>query len=188
MNILDPDDPFFCKYDGSEFGPIQNRKGSMLAEYGKVTGVDWCTATSLRRSLAPHIQRNSEMQTRAKAVGQHSAAVDSKYYDTSDRAARAGAMFHILNQEVDSASLIDDSGVTPEILAKRRKIEDEDNMSKINKAMETVKRSVSKNVQLGKNCKVAPSDRQFLQDSLSKSGKFSDMLSSLRKFPGRVIQ
>ena len=72
---------FFCKYDGSEFGPMQRRKGSIMEEYGKVTGVEWCTATSLRRSLAPHIQRNSQMQTRAKAVAQHSAAVDSKYYD-----------------------------------------------------------------------------------------------------------
>ena len=178
---------FFCKYDKSEFGPIQNRKGSMLAEYGKVTGVDWCTATSLRRSLAPHIQRNPEMQTRSKAVAQHSAAVDSKYYDRSEGAARAGALYHILNKEVDSASLIDDSGVTPEIRAKRKKIEEEDNDAKVQKAMETVKRSTSKKVQLGKNCKVAPSDRQFLQDSLGKDGKYSDMLLSLRKFPGRVI-
>ena len=179
---------FFSKYDKSEFGPIQNRKGSMLAEFGKVTGVDWCTATSLRRSLAPHIQRNPEMQTRSKAVAQHSAAVDSKYYDRSEGAARAGALYHILNKEVDSASLIDDSGVTPEIRAKRKKIEEEDNDAKVQKAMETVKRSTSKKVQLGKNCKVAPSDRQFLQDSLGKDGKYSDMLLSLRKFPGRVIQ
>ena len=179
---------FFCKYDGSEFGPMQRRKGSMMEEYGKVAGVEWCTATSLRRSLAPHIQRNSQMQLRAKAVAQHSAAVDSKYYDRSEGAARAGALYHILNKEVDSASLIDDSGVTPEILAKRKKIEEDDNDLKVQKAMETVQRRTSKKVKLGKSCKVAPSDRQFLQDSLSKDGKFSDMLPSQRKFPGRVIQ
>ena len=180
----DPEAAFFSKYDGKPFGPMQNRKGSILEEFGKVTEVDWLTATSLRRSLEPAIQGNDIMKTRSKTIAQHSAATGSKHYDKTEPQFRAAAMHFIGTQEGSNSPAIRDE-VSEEVAAKRARIEKDDNAAKISAALANVQKSKERNQQLGKNCNVLYKDRQFLQKAFSEGGKYHTFLASYDKFPSK---
>ena len=160
----------------------------MMAEFGKVTGIDWCTQTSLRRSLEAPIQSNEAMKTRSKTIAQHSAAVGSKHYDRTAEQFRAAAMHHIGTQDGSagpSGSKRVKDKISDELAAKRARMEKEDDQAKISHALENVQKQKKRNMKLGKNCKVLPESRLFLQKSLSKDGKYGRFLAEYDKFPSK---
>lgn len=186
--VLDPKAPFFCKFDGKPFGQLVNKKGSLMAEFGEITGIDWCTQTSLRRSLEKPIQSNEAMKTRSKTIAQHSAAIGSKYYDRTAEEFRAAAMHHIGTQDGSagpSGSKRVQEEVSDELAAKRKRMKKEDEQAKITHALENVQKHKKRNMKLGKTCKVLPDSRLFLQTSLSKDGKYGRFLAEYSKFPSK---
>ena len=165
-----------------------NKKGSMMAEFGEVAGVDWCTQTSLRRSLEKPIQSNEAMKTRSKTVAQHSSSVGSKFYDRTAPEFRAAAMHHIGSQDGSDLPASQKRGhekISDELASKRARIEKEDNAAKIKSALENVQKSKKRNVKLGKSCKVLPENREFLQIELSKGGRYEQFLAGYDKFPSK---
>ena len=183
-SFSDPGAAFFSKYDGKNFGPIQNRKGSILEEFGKVTNVDWMTATSLRRQLEPVIQGNDVMKTRSKSIAQHTAATGSRHYDRTEPEFRAAAMHHIGTQDGSDISKRKDD-ISEEVASKRARIEKEDDAAKISAALANIQKSKLRNVQLGKTCNVLPQDRGFLQSVFSKGGEYHKYLDHDNKFPSK---
>ena len=159
----------------------------MMEEFGEVAGIDWCTQTSLRRSLERPIQSNEHMKTRSKTVAQHSSSVGSKFYDRTAPEFRAAAMHHIGTQ--DGSDLPPQKRgqekISEELAAKRARIEKEDEDAKIKSALENVQRSKKRNVPLGKSCKIVPEDREFLQIELSKGGRYGQFLKGYQKFPSK---
>ena len=163
---------------------MQRRKGSILEEFGDVTGVEWMTATSLRRSLEPAIQGNHAMKMRSKSIAQHSAATGSKHYDRTDPEVRAAAM-HFIGTQDGSDKPTSKEEISDEVAKKRARIEKEDDAAKISAAVANVQKEKDRKVQLGKNCNLLPKDRRFLQKELSKGGKYHKFLNSLDKFPSK---
>ena len=166
---------------------MQNRKGSILEEFGLVTNIGWCTQTSLRRSLEPSIQGNEVMRTRSKSIAQHSAATGSKHYDRTEPEFRAAAMHYIGTQDGSNVPSTSRVEITEEVAAKRARLEEEDNNAKISQALENVQKSKKRNFTLGKNCKLLPEDREFLQNAFSKGGKFGQFLAPFEKFPSKYL-
>ena len=159
-----------------------------MAEFGEVAGIDWCTQTSLRRSLEKPIQSNEAMKLRSKTVAQHSSSVGSKFYDRTAPEFRAAAMHHIGTQDGSDLPPSKKRGqekISDELAAKRARMEKEDDDAKIQSALENVQKSKKRNVPLGKTCKVVPEDREILQIELSKGGRYGQFLSDYQKFPSK---
>ena len=71
-----------------------------------------------------------------------------------------------------------------EVLAKRRKLDEEDTRDSHQKAKETIARTkVTRQVVLGKNCKLLPRNRSFLQEMFSSTGILSSLGLFKSKFP-----
>ena len=77
--------------------------------------------------------------------------------------------------------------ISGELAAKRARIEKQDDEAKITHALENVRKQQHRNVKLGRKCKVLPSSRLFLQQSLSKGGKYERCLAEYDRFPSKYI-
>ena len=133
------------------------------------------------------------MKLRSKTVAQHSAAVGSRHYDRTASEFRAAAMHHIGTQDgSDIPSPSRKKGraqeeISGELAVKRARIEKQDDEAKIKHALENVQKQKNRNVKLGRNCKVLPSSRLFLQQSLSKGGKYERCLAEYDRFPSKYF-
>ena len=179
--MLDPSEYFFMNAKRRRFGNMNNT--AQLKEFSEVTQTLKATTNTFRKAMEPKIQSDQMLKTRSQVVASHDARTGSKYYDHSKSQFRASAM-HFLNPEAN----IDDNEtaeVPEEVKAKRLKMDQEGQKAKLEKAREKLKKDPSKrNVTLGKNCKVRPESRVYMQKAFSDGGVFSHFGFSVGKFPG----
>ena len=183
MCYLDPQAPFFQKYAGNPFAIMKRTKGSILEEYGKVTGVDAPTTTGIRRTVDSHVQSDHNMRTRSKAITQHSAAVGDKHYHKVAPEIRAAAL-HRINQ-VEGIEIQSQSPLSKEVAAKRARLNAGDFETAAANAREVLRKSKrNENIKVGARCKVAPSDRSYLQSVFGAGGELSGVFDITKPFPG----
>ena len=73
------------------------------------------------------------------------------------------------------------------VAEKRSRIEKEDNDAKVARARAVLEKNTRKRkVALGRNCKLLPDDRAFLQNLFSRTGSFGDLKLYDSKFPGEL--
>ena len=180
-NIRD-DEYFFLNSKRKKFGPLQNT--SMLREYARVTGTSKATTNTFRKAMEPAIQSNEAMKTRSKVISSHSVATGAKFYDSSAPAFRASALHFMNDGEIEYET----SEVPESVAAKRLKLDEEGQKYNQEKAQERIQKDPSKrNATLGKNCKVTPSARVWMQKAFSKDGVFSGLDLFKSKFPGKFL-
>ena len=89
---------------------------------------------------------------------------------------------HSINQDIKCE---DQAPISKAIAAKRLKLDEAGKKACLEKAkLKLRKDPASRNVTLGKNCKVRPADRVYMQEAFSKDGVFSDLKLFIGKFPG----
>ena len=184
---LDPEEPFFQNINKKPFGNLTNSKGSMLAEFSSVTGVKNFTTTSARRTLQSYIQNNELLKANTSTVSQHSQAVAVKHYDRGDADFRASTMHFIGEKEgtnAVSSNILPDSD---EILAKRRKINEEDMQTAVKKAKETLESANTRNIKVGPRCKIDPDNRKYMQTIFSPGGKLENIVADGKRIKGKKI-
>lgn len=167
---------------------MTNGAGSILAEYGSVTGDIHITTNSLRKELESKVRGSHQMSTRSKDVTMHSQQVGREFYDKTTQEFRASSMFYINSREGNfDNDEVDVVPVPEEIQAKRARLESQAKEVNLQKAKETLAlHQVSRKWVVGKNCTVLPSDREFLQRTLGCNGSLSAMNLHLGKFPGKL--
>ena len=184
---LNTEEPFFQNINKKPFGNLTNSKGSMLAEFESVTGVKNFTTTSARRTLQSYIQNNELLKANTTTVSQHSQAVAVKHYDRGDADFRASAMHFI--GEIEGTNAVS-SNILPdseEILAKRRKINEEDMQTAVKKAKETLESANTRNVKVGPRCKISPDNRKYMQTIFSPGGKLENIVADGKRIKGKKI-
>ena len=165
---------------------MSNKKGSMMHEYGEVTGSDFINQTAIRRTLEPKIQTNEIMKTRSKAIAQHTVGVGQKYYDTTAPAFR-GVSLHLINEAEGTNRLIhEDEDVPDDIAAKRLKLDESDKAANLVNAQKVLEENAMKVVKRKKaGNKMDSDDRNYLQNAFASGGDFEGFFNSFSKFPGR---
>ena len=193
MFRLAPEKPFFSTFVGKPFSPISNTRGSMLEEFSKITKLQNATTNSLRRGLETKIQNEPTLGKRSKAVIQHSEATGKKYYHRTGGEARISAMHYITSKEQESGARDEDnkessSETDDEIASKRTKFEEEDEKASETLARKILEKNASKKkrMKIGKNCKLDPDNRLFLQKLFSSDGDCSSLKLYDGKFPGNI--
>ena len=177
------DEFFFVNHRRKKYGPLVNT--AQLKEYGTVTGTTKVTTNSFRRAMEPAIQSDQALKTRSKDISSHSESTGAKYYDASAPQFRAAAVHFLNDGEIDYASQSVPDDVPDAVAAKRIKLDQEGQKSSLDRAkMKISKDKAKRNVTLGKNCKVAPSHRVFMQESFSKDGIYSGFGLFNDRFPG----
>ena len=180
---LDPQAPFFVNYLGKAFGAMKRNKGSILEEYGKVTGVEAPTTTGIRRTVESHVQSDHNMRTRSKAITQHSAAVGDKHYHKVAPEIRAAAL-HRINQ-VERIEIKSQEPLSKEVAAKRARLNAGDFETAAANAREVLRKSKrNENIKVGARCKVAPSHRSYLQSVFGAGGELSGVFDITKPVPG----
>ena len=180
-NIRD-DEYFFLNSKRKKFGALQNT--AMLREYARVTGTSKATTNTFRKAMEPAIQSNEAMKTRSKVISSHSVETGAKFYDSSAPAFRASALHFMNDGEIEYET----SEVPESLAAKRLKLDEEGQKYNQEKAQERIQKDPSRrNATLGKNCKVTPSARVWMQKAFSKDGVFSGLELFKIKFPGRFL-
>ena len=179
-----PDEPFFQNLNKKPFGVINYGKGSVMAEVNSVTGLNF-TTTAARRTLQPHIQSNDILKARAKTISQHSKEVASKHYDRTAADFRAVAMNIISKVEGTDKVSSNIEEDTEENVAKRRKINEEDQMVAKQKAQETLDNAKKRNFRLGATCKVLPENRKYMQSLFTAGGEFENIVADGTKLKGK---
>ena len=118
-------------------------------------------------------------------MSQHSQAVATKHYDRGDADFRAAAMHHIGENEGTNAvstNIVPDSD---EIVAKRRKINQEDLQIALKKAQETVDQANTRNVKVGARCKIKQDDRKYMQTIFAPGGKLENIVADGERIKGK---
>ena len=176
------DEYFFVNHKRKRFGPLNNT--AQLREYQEVTKVSNVTVNTFRRAMEPVIQSDHAMKTRSKDISSHSVQTGAKFYDNSAQEFRASAM-HFINAGDGETVSQSQPSVPEEVVKKRRKLDQEGLKSSLEKAkLKLAKDPARRKVTLGKNCKVPPPDRLFMQESFSDGGIFSELKLHDGKFPG----
>ena len=177
------DEFFFVNNKRKKYGPLVNT--AQLKEYATVTGITKVTTNTFRRAMEPAIQSDQALKTRCKDIASHSESTGAKYYDASAPQFRAAAVHFLNNGEIDYASQSVQDDVPDAVAAKRIKLDQDGQKSSLDRAKMKISKDKSKrNVTLGKNCKVAPSHRVFMQESFSKDGIYSGFGLFNDTFPG----
>ena len=180
---LSPEEYFFVNNKRKQFGPMINT--AQLKEYEKVTELSNVTTNTFRKAMEPKIQGEHQMKTRSKDISSHSDQTGSKYYDNSAQMFRASAMHFINDGEIDYEA---ETSVPDDVAAKRRRLDEEGLKVSLENAKTKIKKDPAKrNVTLGKNCKVIPADRWFMQRAFGEGGAFSDLQFHAGKFPGLFV-
>ena len=127
--FLDPEQPLFISYQKQKnkfvgLGPMTNGAGSILREYGDVTGDSGITTNDLRKELETKVQSTHGMALRSKIVTQHSTAVGDKFYDQSAQEYRASAMHYFNTQEGIITVDQPNEDVSEEVAQKRRRLDE----------------------------------------------------------------
>lgn len=182
-NFSDPEKPFFQNYQGRPLGDIKRTKGSIIEEYGLVTGVNFPTATAVRRTVDHHVQTNSKMTLRSSQIAQHSQDVGSKHYHPSKDELRASAM-HFINK-AEGVEIKKSEPVSEEVIIKRAKLNAGDKATAMANAQEVLRKSAKgRNIKLGGRCKLLPDDRAYLQNVFSKGGEHGGVFEKNQQFIG----
>ena len=172
---------FFVNFKQEELAPLINTRGSLLAIYSRVIGVEHATVNSIRRSLEGFIRDNSDKidLKRIKTVQSHSDSVGLAYYDRGAGDYRSGIV-HKLSKVEGSYSKPEE--VPEDVAELRAKREEEDK-----KVRESASTPTKKAVNLSKSAKVAPEDRLFMQNLLT-ADKYRNLhpIASDSQFPGKI--
>lgn len=156
---------------------------AILKEFADVTKITKATTNTFRKAIESTIQSDHTMKTRSKDIASHSASTGSKYYDPSKAQFRASAMHFFNDKEIEYES---QTIVSEEVAAKRLKLDQDGQKASYEKANQKLQKDPAKrNATRGKNCKVLPSERIYLQKSFAEGGVFSEFKFSLGKFPGK---
>ena len=164
----------------------------MFEEFSKITKLQNATTNSLRRGLESKIQNEPNLGKRSKAVIQHSEATGKKYYHRTGGEARISAMHYITNKEQESGARDENnessSETDEEIASKRTKFEEEDLKASENLARKILEKNAAKKkrMKIGKNCKLDPDNRLFLQKLFSSDGECCSLKLYDGKFPGNI--
>ena len=179
---LKDDEYFFVNNKRKRFGPLLNT--AQLKEYASVTGTSKATTNTFRKAMEPAIQSDEALKTRSKAISSHSESTGAKYYDSSAPAFRASALHYINDGEFEYEA----TQVSEEVVAKRQKLDEEGQKFSHDQAQGRIQKDPSKrNATLGKNCKVDPRSRVYMQRAFSKDGVFSGLRLFDGKFPGKYF-
>ena len=179
--ILEPSEYFFVNAKRKRFGPLLNT--AILKEFSEVTQITKATTNTFRKSMEATIQSDHAMKTRSKDISSHSARTGSKYYDPSKGQFRASAMQFINEREVSYES---ETEVPANVAAKRLKMDKEGQKASIEKATQKLQKDPAKrNATRGRNCKVLPAERIYMQKAFAENGVFSVFKFSIGKFPGK---
>lgn len=156
---------------------------SQLKEYAEVTNITKATTTVFRKGIETTVQSNEAMKLRSRDVASHDHRTGSKYYDPSKAQFRASAMQFINDEEVN----IETNTEVPDVIeAKRMKMDQDGKKANLEKSKLKLKKDPAKrHATLGRNCKVRPADRVFMQIAFSDGGVFKEFNLFQGKFPGR---
>ena len=129
------------------------------------------------------------MKTQSKALGMHSSTTGAKYYDKTAGIFKASAMHYIDKQKGIGSQMPSfsksDNDLEEAVAHKRARIEKEDYEAKISKAKDILEKNTrARKVTLGRNCKLLPTDRSYIQQIFSIDGIFGDLRLYDSKFPG----
>ena len=178
---LEPAETFFVNAKRKKFGPMVNT--AMLKEFAEVTQITKATTNTFRKAMESTIQSDDVMKTRSKDISSHSARTGSKYYDPSKGQFRASAMQYINEGDVNYDI---ETPVPEEIARKRLKLDQEGQKASLEKANKKLQKDPAKrNATRGKNCKVLPAERVYMQKAFAEDGVFSAFKFSIGKFPGK---
>ena len=167
---------------------MKNQKGSILEEFGRVTGVDDPTTTGLRRTVDAHVQTDYNMKLRSKAITQHSSEVGEKHYHKVAPEIRASALHHI--NIIEGVEIQTKKPLTKETALKRAKLNDGDRETAAANAREVLRKSKRNvNVKVGGRCNLDPKDRIYLQkDVFGVNGELCGVFDYKKTFPGGSCQ
>ena len=178
--IIDPSEYFFVNYKRRRYGPMINT--AILKEFAEVTKITKATTTVFRKGMETTVQSDEAMKLRSRDVASHDQRTGSKYYDPSKAQFRASAMQFINDEEVNIET---NTEVPDAVEAKRRKMDQEGKEVNLEKAKLKLKKDPAKrNATLGRNCKVRPADRVYMQIAFSDGGAFKEFKLFQGKFPG----
>ena len=157
---------------------------AILREYAEITNTAVPTTNTFRKAMEPKIQSEEALKVRSKDIASHSSDTGSKFYDRSAPQFRCSAM-QFINQDCEEVDEAGGSSVPDNVSAKRQKLDEDGKKARMQKAKNKLKKDPTKrNVTLGKNCKVKPADRQFMQVAFSRGGCFDGHKFFSGKFPG----
>ena len=162
-----------------------NSKGSILREFGEVTGVDHVTHTSVRRSYEPRIQSTKVLRSNSKAITQHSVEVGEKIYNKLNPELRVATMEHINEQDQANRITVTEDDSSGDNSTKRRLLEENDVVTARKRALTLINEVASNTkVKRGSRCKVLKDERIYISRLFTTGGKFGDSLSQFDVLPG----
>ena len=167
---------------------MAKKKGSILEEYGEVTGLDFITQTAIRRTMEPRIQSDPILKPRSKTIAQHDVGVGQKYYDATAPAFR-GVTMHLINEAEGTNKLVEEEEDVPEdVVAKRMRLDETDRAANVANAKKFLQEDANKNVKRNKaGNKMSSEDRDFLQTVFSAGGDYEGVFNGFSKFPGKKL-
>ena len=157
---------------------------SLLEIYSEVTGTEHATVTSIRRGLEAFARQSVVSSSEIKIINGHSESTGRQYYHRTAKDLRSNVMQDLSQHE---GSVPEEREKLPEeVEAKRRKIEQKDDEERQKLAFQVLSRGKAK-YSLGKQMKLTPDDRNFLQTFFSEE-RYRNLHGITRdnKFPGNL--
>ena len=181
---ISEDEYFFVNFKRTQFGALNNT--AQLREFKDVTNVSNVTVNTFRKGMEHKIQSDHAMKTRSRDISSHSVQTGSKFYDKTAAEFRCSAMHFINDGDIDDQTQA--SEVPEDVARKRLKLDQEGLKSSLEKAkLKLTKDPTKRNVTMGKNCKVSPTDKHYMQNAFSKDGVFASLQLHSGKFPGLLL-
>lgn len=145
---------------------MRNTLGSLWSIFQKTCDIDKATVTVIRQALEHTAQGSEASRKRLNVINNHSEEVGLSHYDKSAADYRSGYLHKISQQEGSSKT-----SVTQElpdlIIANREKREQMDKETKAQMTQEKLGKATKSRYTLGRNMKIFPEDRRFIQEILS---------------------
>ena len=163
---LDMDANFFCNFDGNPLSVMRNTLGSLWSIFQETCDIDKATVTMVRRALEHKAQGSQASVKRLNVINSHSEEVGLSHYDKSAPDYRSGFLHEVSQQEGSSKTVVD-KDLPDKVISNREMREERDKEKKAQLTQEKLGKATKSRYTLGKNMKIFPDDRRFIQEILS---------------------
>ena len=159
------DAPFYCNFEGNILSVIRTTVGSLWSIFKETCDVDEATITMIRRGLELKARENQASVKRLNVINNHSEDVGLSHYDRAAPDYRSSFLHEVSQQE--GSDKVADEELPADVIKSRKRQEEIDQATKAQVIQEKLSKATKTRYSLGRNMKLFPDDKRFIQDLLS---------------------
>ena len=160
--------------------------GSLWSIFKETCDVDEATVTMIRRGLELKAHESQASLKRLNVINNHSEEVGLSHYDKAAPDYRSNFLHDISQQE--GSNKVTDEELPADVIMSRKRQEEIDKATIAQVTQEKLSKATKTRYSLGRNMKLFPDDKRFIQDLLSNDQyRHLHPITYEDAFPGLLI-